>query len=211
MKTIKLLIFTPLILSLQTMPVRSQSAEVQQLLLNVEKLAQFKSILKQMKQGYSILQGGYRTVKDLSEGNFSLHRTFFDALARVGPTVRRYHKVAEIIQMQLRILETCRTYSRQLNKKNLFQDGELSYLLKIYQSLLGRSLNNLEELVLVLSDRALSMSDSDRLDAIDGIHEEMQEMMIFLRKFSNDSKLLLLQRKKEVNDVRSIRKQIKQP
>lgn len=211
MKAIKPIIFAFLMILVQALPVRSQSAEVVQLLLNVEKLAQFKTILKQMKQGYNILQGGYRTVKDLSAGNFNLHKTFLDALLRVSPTVRRYHKVADIIQMQLNILETCRTFNRQLNKKKLFQDGELSYMLKIYQGLLVRSLNNLEELVLVLSDRALSMNDSERLHAIDGIYDEMQEMTIFLRKFSNDSKLLLLQRKKEVNDVRSIRKQIEQP
>lgn len=211
MKAIKPIIFAFLMISVQALPARSQSAEVVQLLLNVEKLAQFKTILKQMKQGYNILQGGYRTVKDLSAGNFNLHKTFLDALLRVSPTVRRYHKVADIIQMQLNILETCRTFNRQLNKKKLFQDGELSYLVKIYQGLLDRSLNNLEELVLVLSDRVLSMNDSERLHAIDGIYDEMQEMTIFLRKFSNDSKLLLLQRKKEVNDVRSIRKQIEQP
>ncbi|WP_254529374.1 MULTISPECIES: TerB family tellurite resistance protein [unclassified Sphingobacterium] len=211
MKAIKPIIFAFLMISVQALPARSQSAEVVQLLLNVEKLAQFKTILKQMKQGYNILQGGYRNVKDLSAGNFNLHKTFLDALLRVSPTVRRYHKVADIIQMQLNILETCHTFNRQLNKKKLFQGGELSYLLKIYQGLLDRSLNNLEELVLVLSDRVLSMNDSERLHAIDGIYDEMQEMTIFLRKFSNDSKLLLLQRKKEVNDVRSIRKQIEQP
>lgn len=211
MKALKPIIYALLMILVQALPARSQSAEVVQLLLNVEKLAQFKTILKQMKQGYNILQGGYRTVKDLSAGNFNLHKTFLDALLRVSPTVRRYHKVADIIQMQLNILETCRTFNRQLNKKKLFQDGELSYMLKIYQGLLDRSLNNLEELVMVLSDRALSMNDSERLHVIDVIHDEMQEMTIFLRKFSNDSKLLLLQRKKEVNDVRSIRKQIEQP
>ncbi len=211
MKAIKPIIFAFLMISVQALPAKSQSAEVVQLLLNVEKLAQFKTILKQMKQGYNILQGGYRTVKDLSVGNFNLHKTFLDALLRVSPTVRRYHKVADIIQMQLSILETCRTFNKQLNKENLFQDGELSYLLKIYQGLLGRSLNNLEELVMVLSDRTLSMNDSERLDAIDGIHNKMQEMTIFLRKFSNESKLLLLQRKKEVNDIGSIRNQVQQP
>lgn len=211
MKASKPIIFAFLMISVQALPARSQSAEVVQLLLNVEKLAQFKTILKQMKQGYNILQGGYRTVKDLSVGNFNLHKTFLDALLRVSPTVRRYHKVADIIQMQLSILETCRTFNKQLNKENLFQDGELSYLLKIYQGLLGRSLNNLEELVMVLSDRTLSMNDSERLDAIDGIHNKMQEMTIFLRKFSNESKLLLLQRKKEVNDIGSIRNQVQQP
>ena len=58
----------------------AQKDEIAQLLLNVEKLAQFKQILSDMKKGYKILNGGYNTIKDLSEGNFSLHKTFLDAL-----------------------------------------------------------------------------------------------------------------------------------
>ena len=63
----------------------AQKDEIAQLLLNVEKLAQFKQILSDMKKGYVILSGGYNTVKDLSQGNFSLHKTFLDALMEDKP------------------------------------------------------------------------------------------------------------------------------
>ncbi|MFX9630904.1 hypothetical protein ABTO69_20345, partial [Acinetobacter baumannii] len=57
---------------------KAQSDEVQQLLLNVEKLAQFKKILQNMYDGYKLLHKGYTAVKNISEGNFSLHKTFLD-------------------------------------------------------------------------------------------------------------------------------------
>jgi hypothetical protein len=57
----------------------AQSDEAKQLLLNVEKLAQFKSILKNMKDGYQLLHKGYTAIKDISE-NFSLHKTFWMAM-----------------------------------------------------------------------------------------------------------------------------------
>jgi hypothetical protein len=53
--------------------ISAQSQEMQQLILNIEKLAQFKQILADMKKGYQILNGGYKAVKDLSKGNFNLH------------------------------------------------------------------------------------------------------------------------------------------
>jgi hypothetical protein len=59
---------------------KAQSDEVQQLLLNIEKLAQFKKILKNMKNGYQIIFKGYTAVKDTSQGNFNLHKTFLDGL-----------------------------------------------------------------------------------------------------------------------------------
>lgn len=75
----------------------AQTDEIAQLLLNVEKLAQFKQILSDMKKGYQILEGGYNTIKDISEGNFSLHKAFLDGLMQVSPTVRNYKRIADII------------------------------------------------------------------------------------------------------------------
>ena len=45
----------------------AQSKEVQQLLLDIEKLAQFKQILTDLKKGYQIVSTGYSTIKNLSE------------------------------------------------------------------------------------------------------------------------------------------------
>jgi hypothetical protein len=77
--------------------VSAQSTEVQQLLLNVEKLSQFKNILRDMKTGYQIISTGYNAVLDISKGNFSLHETFLDGLMAVSPEVRKYHKIAGIV------------------------------------------------------------------------------------------------------------------
>ena len=56
----------------------AQSTEIQQLLLNVEKLAQLKKILSNMKKGYEIVSNGYNTIKDISKGNFNLHDAFLE-------------------------------------------------------------------------------------------------------------------------------------
>ncbi len=56
---------------LASLGVKAQSQEAQQLLLNWEKLTQFKKILQNMYDGYKILYKGYTAVKDISEGNFA--------------------------------------------------------------------------------------------------------------------------------------------
>ena len=61
----------------------AQSTEIQQLLLNVEKLAQLKKILSNMKKGYEIVSNGYNTIKDISKGNFNLHEAFLDPYCRL--------------------------------------------------------------------------------------------------------------------------------
>ena len=89
---------------LQLHLVKAQAAEITQLLLNVEKLSQLKQILQNMKDGYQIISGGYNLVKDISEGNFSLHRSFLDGLYMVNPELRKYQRAVDIITYQRRIL-----------------------------------------------------------------------------------------------------------
>lgn len=90
MKKIIFISMMTLAMILPTSQASAQADEIAQLVLNIEKLSQFKQILSDMKKGYQILNGGYNTVKNIAEGNFSLHKAFLDGLMEVSPTVRNY-------------------------------------------------------------------------------------------------------------------------
>lgn len=184
----------------------AQSDEVQQLLLNVEKLAQLKQILSDMKKGYDIVSKGYNTVKDLSAGNFNLHKTFLDGLLEVSPAVRKYKKIAEIIQYQSKLVQEYKTALNRFHGSGYFNPGELAYMERVYEKLFQRSLGNLDELTMVVTSGALRMSDDERITAIDRIHSDMLDKLNFLRTFNNHTSLLGLQRAKERNDVNTMRK-----
>jgi len=184
-------------------PVKSmgQSAEIQQLILNIEKLSQFKKILSDMKKGYELLSGGYKTVKDMTEGNFSLHKTFLDALMQVSPAVKNYKRVAEIVEYQISIVKESRNGMNQFIKSGNFSGQEINYFEKVYGNLLNQSLRNLDELTIVITADKLRMSDDERLKAVDDIYEQMQDKLLFLRNFNTTSNVLALQRAREKNDV----------
>ena len=198
----KILILTILI-TLLMIPVKSmgQSAEIQQLILNIEKLSQFKKILSDMKKGYELLSGGYKTVKDMTEGNFSLHKTFLDALMQVSPAVKNYKRVAEIVEYQISIVKESRNGMNRFIKSGNFSGQEINYFEKVYGNLLNQSLRNLDELTMVITADKLRMSDDERLKAVDDIYEQMQDKLLFLRNFNTTSNVLALQRSKEKNDV----------
>ena len=198
----KILILTILI-TLLMIPVQSmgQSAEIQQLILNIEKLSQFKKILSDMKKGYELLSGGYKTVKDMTEGNFSLHKTFLDALMQVSPAVKNYKRVAEIVEYQISIVKESRNGMNRFIKSGNFSGQEINYFEKVYGNLLNQSLRNLDELTMIITADKLRMSDDERLKAVDDIYEQMQDKLLFLRNFNTTSNVLALQRAKEKNDV----------
>ncbi len=198
----KILILT-IMITLLMIPVKSmgQSAEIQQLILNIEKLSQFKKILSDMKKGYELLSGGYKTVKDMTEGNFSLHKTFLDALMQVSPAVKNYKRVAEIVEYQISIVKESRNGMNRFIKSGNFSGQEINYFEKVYGNLLNQSLRNLDELTMVITADKLRMSDDERLKAVDDIYEQMQDKLLFLRNFNTTSNVLALQRSKEKNDV----------
>src|ERR1700680_2821898 len=88
---------------------QAQSYELQRLILDIEKLSQLKSILKDLYKGYEILSTGYNTIKNISEGNFNLHQAFLDGLLAISLAVKNYKKIADIIDYQGRIVSGYRS------------------------------------------------------------------------------------------------------
>lgn len=186
--------------------VAAQSAEVQQLLLNVEKLAQLKKILSNMKKGYEIVSSGYNTIKDISKGNFNIHQTFLDGLMQVSPGVRKYKRIADIISLQTQLVKEYKSAFRKIQRSNLFNENEVKYMGNVYSYLFTKSLQNLDELAMVITAGKLRMSDDERLNAIDRIFTDISDKLIFLRTFNKENNLLAIQRGREMVDTKVSKK-----
>jgi hypothetical protein len=180
---------------------KSQSQEIQQLLLDVQKLAQLKSILEDLKKGYTILESGYSTIRDISQGNFNLHDLFLNSLLEVSPTVRNYKRIADIISLQLGIVKEYQKASKQFRASGLFDGNELNYISSVYSNLFNKSVKNLDALATVITSGQLRMTDDERLNEIDGIWKNIFDQFSFLKDFNNKTKVLALQRAREKNDV----------
>lgn len=179
----------------------SQAEETQQLILNVEKLAQLKEILTGLYNSYEVLHSGYTAIKNVSEGNFSLHQQFLDKLQQVSPLVRKYKKVGDIVRYQITILKEYKlAYNRFKSDRN-FGASELRYLSAVYRNLFDQSLKNIDALLTVLTASKLRMSDDERLERIDKLFDDMQDKLSFLRHFNKNTNLLAIQRVKEKNDI----------
>ncbi len=184
----------------------SQSQEAQQLLLNWEKLTQLKKILNDMYAGYKILYNGYTTIKNISEGNFNLHKDFLDGLLQVNPIVRKYKRIADIINYQLKIVKEYKAAFNQFKQDKKFSPEEIDYLGKVYGNLFDQSLKSLDELNMIVTSGNLRMSDDERLQAIDRIYNEVVLQFSFLQEFNNSTAVLSVQREKDMQDIELSRK-----
>lgn len=205
MKKILLVIFL-LTATAQIQLASAQMAELEQLTLDIEKLVQLRQILSDMKTGYTIVSKGYGTIKNLSEGNYDLHETFLNGLLVVNPRLRKYQRVADIIRYQAELLKEYKSAFQGFKSSEKFTPEELTYMGNVYTNLFDRSLQNLDELTLVLTDSKLRMSDDERLSAIDRIYEEIQNKLSFLRTFNQQTKLIEQQRAKALQDAAEMKK-----
>ena len=202
----KKLIIASVFISCLSNRASAQEFEIEQLLLNVEKLAQFKQILQDMKDGYAILVEGYGFIKNISEGNFNLHDAFLSGLLQVSPTVRKYKRITEIVEMQLILTRQYKAALRRFRASDLFSSAEMAYLANVYGQLFKKSLRNIEDLTTVITAGQLRMSDHERLEMIDNIHADMTDKLAFLRTFNDDNAQLLIGKMREQKDNKILRK-----
>lgn len=186
--------------------VMAQSQEIAQLILNLEKLKQLEEILDNMYKGYKILTKGYNTIKDIAEGNFTIHQVFLDGLYAVSPAVRNYKRIPYIISyQQLLVKEYKRAFDKFRTDPNLTV-REIKYLENVYEYLFKQSLRNLDELLMIVTASKLRMSDEERLHGIDRIYLDMQNKVSFLKAFNSSTQVLIVQRAKEKHEVNTLQK-----
>jgi hypothetical protein len=186
-------------------PCFAQAQEMQQLLLDIEKLTQMKSILSDMKTGYQIYQQGYGSISSLSKGNFDLHNIYITGLMAVSPEVRNYGRISEIITMQASLISEYKQHSKLFQQSGSFSFSELSYISNVYERLVSEILDNIEELTNVLTANKLRMSDAERIKVIDRLYETSSDKLQFLRSFDNQGVSLSLKRSKDAADTQTLK------
>jgi regulatory protein YycH of two-component signal transduction system YycFG len=198
--------FCILIIVLVATSASAQTQEATQLVLNYEKLKQLEEILDNMYKGYKVLTKGYNRIKDIAEGNYTLHQVFLDGLFAVNPSVAKYKRIPDIIRYQsLLMKEYRRAFNRFKNDPNLTPD-EVKYLERVYSYLVKQSLRNLEELTMIVTANKLRMSDDERIQSIDRIYFDIENKLSFLRYFNNSTQVLVVQRAKDESEVGTVKK-----
>lgn len=181
-----------------------QAAEAEQLLLDWEKLQTLEEILDNMYTGYKILDKGYTTIKNISQGNYSMHQLFIDGLMAVNPSVRNYRRIPYIIDYQKLLVKEYKGAYMRFQRDPHFTPQEIEYLANVYKYLFTASVRNVDDLITIITATKLRMSDDERMKAIDRIFYDMESKLTFLRSFNSRTQLLVIQRARAANDVRML-------
>lgn len=167
----------------------------------LEQLASLKMYAGYLKKGYDIVGSGISTVKDIKNGEFSLHSTFFSSLKSVNPAVRKNTKVAATISLQISIIEAFKGIGNNDDLK--LSDNQ--YILGVKDRVTDDCLDDMEELLLVITSGRLEMSDDERIERLDSIYERILDKAAFVQSFTGEVNLLINQRKNEQKSIDHLR------
>lgn len=175
-----------------------------------QKAADLKSMGKQIvllqlyigwiEKGYNIARSGLTLIGEIKQGELNLHSVFFSSLSSVNPAIRRYSKVAAIIEYELSVI-------RELGKipaiKNLTA-SEMSYLLDVKENLLQECVKILENLTKVLSGNGYQMSDDERIKQIDRMYYDMGDKWFLAKQFTQEARMISVQRQGDMANIKTL-------
>lgn len=187
--------------------VSAQAQELQQLKLDLEKLAQFKLMLSEMKSGYQTLSNGYNSVRDIGRSNFNLHQKYLDDLLQVNPEVKNNPVVQKVYNNQQQFVSDCKTLVSRLQASGVFSSTELKEVTGDIASMGGVVNADAELLASVLTPGKLRMSDAERSSVINQVDQSVQKQLVKLKALNDEySKrmVLRLQQKRDVNAVKRL-------
>jgi hypothetical protein len=183
----------------------SQSQDLKQLELDIQKLAQLKSMLSEMYRGYTILDKGYSSIKDLSQGNYSLHKTYLDKLLDVSSTVKTDPKIASVMEGQKQIDATCQSSRQLISQATAFTCTEKAAILTLLQNIAARSNSLIEELQMITTPGVLRMNDAERMEAIARIEKAMKEKLMMVQKQQKNMEALNTLRNKQHSETEKLK------
>lgn len=183
----------------------SQQATARNLAPLIESIALLKLYMGYVKKGYDIADKGLQPIRDIKNGEFSLHDDYYNSLKNVNPQLKQYDRIAAILKMQKSIVALYNKGRKQVSS-NGFDADESRYLIRVYNNLLDESVKEIDELTLVLTDGKLEMKDEERMKRIDIIAGKITEQYQFIHHFNKQVAMVAFSREKEQHDIEYLRK-----
>lgn len=137
-----------------------------------ERVALLQVYLDLAQRGYRTVQNGLETVREITNGEFSLHSLFQGRLTKVPLNLRQYPSVANSLQYHHHAL---RIYREIKVIRISLLPVEQKVLLQLVTEVLVSMEADIDLLTALLQDDSFSMGDAERMAAMDSIEVKLKE------------------------------------
>jgi hypothetical protein len=145
-------------------------------------------------------------IADWTERQRQLYKEYYDELWRVRNTIAMYKRIQKITARQVQIVNEYKFIWEMLRKDGHFTRSELDYMYRVYTGMLNESVQNIDQILLVINSFKTQMSDAKRLEIINATGERIEQNYADLKLFNSQNIQLSLNRAKDEHETESVRK-----
>ena len=196
----KICVFTFLLLIV--CEVYSQSATE----VMIAQIVKLQNYLGWLKKGYSIANTGLNLISNIKHGDFTMHQDYFNSLEQVKGPIKNDAKIAAMIAMQIQMLASYKTYASSFKSSGVFTNSEITYLQRVFTTVLDDVGKDITELTTIITDGQLQMKDDQRMTRVDNLYINMSGKYDFMYSFGDDVQLQATQRQTELQQTQQLQK-----
>lgn len=145
-------------------------------------------------------------IGDWVEKQIKLYDDYFQELWRVKVALSYYHRVREIISRQVQMVREYKDAWAIFQQDKNFTKEELESIFSTYTGMMGESVKNIDQLVMVANAFTTQMSDAARLEIINSVSDNIEKGLMDLKQFNEQAKMVSLQRAAEKGEIDYVRK-----
>jgi hypothetical protein len=153
----------------------------------------------------SMASGLLDDINDWVQQQDDLYGEYYSELWQVKTTFTTYDRTKALIDRQAQLLKEYQQATATVRSDPHFSSTELAHILSVYNRILDASIRDAGRLATVLTGSATQMDDAGRLQMIDATAAETERNYAALRGFTQENRLLSLQRARDQAEVQTMR------
>lgn len=147
-----------------------------------------------------------KEIAEWTDKHKKLYEQYYEELWKVKKAIETYERIRYIMRRQQQIVDVYRKAWSILKDDEHFTAEEIRYLQKVYSGILKTSLQNLEQMLLVVKSFDTQMTDGKRLEIIAKTAESIERNYRDLQQFNAQNVRLSVSRAKDHHEVAQLKK-----
>lgn len=144
-------------------------------------------------------------ISDWSEKQREQYARYFEELRKVKLLITYYSRIKDITETQTRLVQEYRWAWSMLQQDSRFTTEEIEYMAQVYTGILNETVNNVDQLIVIVNSFQTQMSDGKRLELINTVGDRVDTNLNDLRLFNQENALLSLQRARSKHEQEAVK------
>ena len=144
-------------------------------------------------------------ISDWTERQRKLYSEYYESLVKVKSVISTYKKIRELVSTQTAIVQEYQWATSLFKKDKHFTADDLLRMEEVYTGILKQSVQNLDQVFVVINSFKTQMSDAARMELIDASARAIEENFNDLKAYNDENIMISVGRSKSVFETKQLK------